>query len=167
MRIGYANQNGHGYVAIGRLLRERGIIAPPVTMHKITDWLHANPEAGAALMRENPSYVFFRELTGPGPLGAIGVPVSAQASVAVDPRFIPYGAPVFLSAMDNVRANGLWIAQDTGGAIRGPNRVDTFWGAGQEAAVIAGGMSARGRAVILLPRGALDRIRSRAAPAQR
>jgi membrane-bound lytic murein transglycosylase A len=167
MRIGYAQQNGHGYVAIGRLLRERGLVAPPVTMQKIVTWLHEDPVRGAALMRENPSYVFFRELTGPGPLGSIGVPVAAQASGAVDPRFIPYGAPVLLSGMDNPRANGLWIAQDTGGAIRGPNRVDTFWGAGAEAAVIAGAMAARGRAVLLLPRGALARIQSRNAAAQR
>jgi membrane-bound lytic murein transglycosylase A len=167
MRIGYAQQNGRGYVPIGRLLRERGLIVPPVTMQKIVTWLHEDVERGAAMMRENPSYVFFRELTGPGPLGSIGVPVAARASVAVDPRFVPYGAPVLLSGMDNVRANGLWIAQDTGGAIRGPNRVDTFWGAGEEAAVIAGAMSSRGRAVVLLPRGTLARIRSRGAEAQR
>ncbi len=171
MRIGYAQQNGRGYVPIGRLLRERGLVVPPVTMQKIVSWLHEDPVRGAALMRENPSYVFFRELTGPGPLGSIGVPVSALASVAVDPRFIPYGAPVFLSNMDNARANGLWVAQDTGGAIRGPNRVDTFWGAGEEAAVVAGAMASRGRAVLLLPRGALARIQSRGqsrvTPAQR
>ncbi|HVQ09111.1 MAG TPA: MltA domain-containing protein [Allosphingosinicella sp.] len=167
MRIGYASQNGHGYVPIGRLLRERGIVAPPVTMQKIVDWLHSDPEAGRALMRENPSYVFFRELTGAGPLGALGLPVTAYASVATDPRFVPLGAPIFMFDMDNPRANGLWIAQDTGGAIRGSNRFDTFWGAGPEAATIAGGMAARGRAWILLPRGAIERIRARAAPAQR
>lgn len=167
MRIGYASQNGHGYVPIGRLLRERGIVAPPVTMQKIVEWLHANPEAGRALMRENPSYVFFRELTGAGPLGALGLPVTAHASVATDPRFVPLGAPIVMFGMDNPRANGLWIAQDTGGAIRGSNRFDTFWGAGAEAATIAGGMAARGRAWILLPLGATERIRARAAPAQR
>jgi membrane-bound lytic murein transglycosylase A len=167
MRIGYASQNGHTYVPIGRLLRERGIVAPPVTMQKIVEWLHANSEAGRALMRENPSYVFFRELTGPGPLGALGLPVTANASVATDPSFVPLGAPIFLFDMDNPRANGLWVAQDTGGAIRGSNRFDTFWGAGPEAASIAGGMAARGRAWILLPRGAIERIRARAAPAQR
>ena len=132
--IGYASQNGRGYVPIGRLLRERGIIAPPVTMQKIVEWLHANPEAGAAVMRENPSYVFFRELTGAGPLGALELPVTAHASVATDPKFVPLGAPIFMFDMDNGRANGLWVAQDTGGAIRGSNRFDTFWGAGAEAA---------------------------------
>jgi membrane-bound lytic murein transglycosylase A len=167
MRIGYASQNGRDYVAIGRLLRERAILQPPISMQRITAWLRANPEAGRALMRENPSYVFFQELTGPGPLGALGRPVTPRASVAADPRFVPLGAPVLLTEMDNAQANGLWVAQDTGGAIRGPNRFDTFWGAGAEAATIAGGMQARGRAYILLPRGAIERIRGRAAPAQR
>jgi len=167
MRIGYASQNGREYVAIGRLMRERGTVQPPVSMQRITQWLRANPGAGRALMRENPSYVFFRELTGPGPLGALGRPVTPRVSVAADPRFVPLGAPVLLADMDDLRTNGLWIAQDTGGAIRGANRFDTFWGAGADAAEIAGGMQTRGRAYLLLPRGALERIRSRAAPPQR
>jgi membrane-bound lytic murein transglycosylase A len=165
MRIGYASQNGHAYTPIGRLLRERGIIPTGVTMQRIVEWLRANPETGRALMRENRSYVFFRELTGPGPLGSINVPVTANASIAVDPRFVPYGAPVLLSGMDNPRANGLWVAQDTGGAIRGANRVDTFWGAGPEAATVAGGMASRGRALILIPRASWERLRD--AQAQR
>jgi membrane-bound lytic murein transglycosylase A len=166
LRIGYAGQNGRDYTAIGRLLRERAILQPPVTMQSIRAWMAANPEAGRTLMRENRSYVFFQELTGPGPLGALGRPVTANVSVAADPRFIPLGAPVLLMNMDNPRANGLWVAQDTGGAIRGANRVDTFWGAGPEAAAIAGAMQARGRAWLLLPRAAVERLRSRFAPAQ-
>ncbi len=165
MRIGYANQNGRDYTPIGRLLRERGIIPTGVTMQRIVEWMRANPEGGRALMRENRSYVFFRELTGPGPLGSLNVPVTTRASVAVDPRFIPYGAPVLLSGMDRPETNGLWVAQDTGGAIRGANRVDTFWGAGAEAALTAGGMQARGRALILIPRASWERLRN--APAQR
>jgi membrane-bound lytic murein transglycosylase A len=167
MRIGYASQNGREYVAIGRLLRERAILTPPITMQRIVDWLRADLEAGRALMRENPSYVFFRELTGPGPLGALGRPVTPRVSVAADPRFAPLGAPVLLTGMDNPSADGLWIAQDTGGAIRGSNRFDTFWGAGPEAAATAGAMQARGRAFILLPRGAIERIRRRDAPPAR
>jgi membrane-bound lytic murein transglycosylase A len=166
MRIGYAGQNGREYVAIGRLLRERGLVQPPVTMQRIREWLAANPEEGRTLMRENRSYVFFQELTGPGPLGALGRQVTPRASVAADPRFVPLGAPVLLREMSDPRADGLWIAQDTGGAIRGANRFDTFWGAGEEAAEIAGGMQARGRAWLLLPRGTLDRLRAGAAPAQ-
>lgn len=163
MRIGYAGQNGREYVAIGRLLRDRGILQTPVSMQAIRAWMAANPDGARALMRENPSYVFFRELTGPGPLGALELPVTPRVSIAADPRFVPLGAPVILSGMDDPRADGLWIAQDTGGAIRGANRVDTFWGAGAEAAAIAGGMQARGRALVLLPRGALERISARAA----
>ena len=109
-------------------------------------------------MRENKSYVFFQELTGPGPLGALGLPVTPMATVAADPKFVPLGTPVLLTAMDNPRADGLWVAQDTGGAIRGANRFDTFWGAGAEAARIAGGMTGRGRAWILVPRGTLARL---------
>lgn len=164
MRIGYAGQNGREYTAIGRLLRERGLVAPPVTMQRIREWMSANPEPGLALMRENKSYVFFRELTGPGPLGALERPVTERVSVAADPRFVPLGAPVLLQEMSDPRANGLWIAQDTGGAIRGANRFDTFWGAGGEAAQIAGGMQARGRAWLLLPRGTVERVRAGAPP---
>ncbi|MGQ0589015.1 MAG: murein transglycosylase A [Sphingosinicella sp.] len=166
MRIGYAGQNGREYVAIGRLLRERGIMTTGISMQRIVDWLRANPAEGRALMRENLSYIFFRELTGPGPLGALGRPVTPRVSVAADPRFVPLGAPVLLSEMDNARANGLWVAQDTGGAIRGANRFDTFWGAGQDAAATAGGMQARGRALIFLPRPAAARLRTRLAPSQ-
>ena len=156
MRIGYDNQNGREYVAIGRLLRERGILPPGgARMQDIVAWMRANPEQGRALMRENLSYVFFRELSGP-PLGSLGLPVTERASVAVDPLFVPYGAPVFLT-VDRPEANGLWVAQDTGGAIKGPNRFDTFWGAGADATRIAGGMSASGEALILLPKGAAAR----------
>jgi membrane-bound lytic murein transglycosylase A len=126
-------------------------------MQGIMRYLRENPEAGRALMNENKSWVFFREITGDGPLGALNVPVRAQASVAADPRYVPLGAPVFLD-LDNTRANGLWIAQDTGGAIKGANRFDTFWGAGDDARLTAGGMSARGQAVLLLPKGTLTRL---------
>ena len=156
IRIGYDNQNGREYVAIGRLLRERGILPPGgASMQAIVDWMRANPELGKALMRENLSYIFFKELSGP-PLGSLGLPVSGRATVAVDPTFVPYGAPVFLT-LDRPEANGLWVAQDTGGAIKGPNRFDTFWGAGPEATRTAGGMSASGQALILLPKGSAAR----------
>ncbi len=159
MRIGYAQQNGRSYVPIGRLLRERGELAPDnVSLQTIQAWLRANPGPGRALMRENPSYVFFRELTGPGPLGSLGLPVSERATVAVDPAYVTYGAPVLLARMSDGRADGLWVAQDTGGAIRGANRFDTFWGAGREAETIAGPLQAKGRALLLMPRGTLERL---------
>lgn len=165
MRIGYAGRNGHPYTGIGKLLNQRGLIGSgpgqyPGSMQGLKRYLRENPEAGRALMRENRSYVFFRELTGDGPLGTLGVPVRARASAAADPAFVPLGAPVWL-ALDRAEANGVWIAQDTGGAIRGANRFDTFWGAGEEAAVIAGGMAARGQALVLLPQGTLARLKAR------
>ena len=158
MRIGYADQNGREYVAIGRLLRERGVLPPGgANMKAITAWLRAQPDGGRALMDENLSYIFFKELTGPGPLGALNVPVTQQVTVAADPLFTPLGAPVFVD-LDHDEADGLWVAQDTGGAIKGANRFDTFWGAGAEAEHVAGGMSASGTALILLPRGSVARI---------
>ena len=157
MRIGYADQNGRDYVAIGRLLRERGILPPGgAGMDAIIAWMRSQPDGGRQLMRENPSYIFFKELTGPGPLGALNVPVTANASVAADPKFVPLGAPVFLT-LDRQEASGLWVAQDTGGAIKGANRFDTFWGAGESARLTAGGMAAKGQALLLLPKGVVGR----------
>ncbi len=165
MRMGYAEQNGRDYVAIGRLLRERGVLPPGgANMAAIVAYMRALPDGGRALMRENPSYIFFRELTGPGPLGALNLPVTPRVTVAADPLFVPLGAPVFID-LDRNEADGLWVAQDTGGAIKGANRFDTFWGAGDLAERIAGGMSASGTALILLPKGSVARIEaSRARP---
>ena len=166
IRIGYAGQNGHAYTGIGGLMRQRGLLGSGPgqyagSMQGIMQYIRENPAEGAALMRENASWVFFRVLDGPdaaiGPIGSIGVPVRGESSVAVDPKFVPYGAPVFLST-DREEARGLWVAQDTGGAIRGPNRFDTFWGAGERARTVAGGMSARGQATLFLPRGTLERL---------
>lgn len=161
MRIGYDNQNGREYVAIGRVLRERGILPEGgASMQAIMAWMRANPLPAVELMRANPSYIFFKVLTGPGPLGAMGLPVTPNATVAADPNFIPLGAPVFL-ASDRPEAWGIWVAQDTGGAIKGPNRLDTFWGAGAEARRLAGGMASSGQALILLPKGAAARALAR------
>ena len=156
MRIGYDGQNGRDYTGIGKLMKDRGLIQAG-SMQDIMAWLRANPAEGAQIMNENKSFVFFRELTGAGPLGALGVPVTAEATVAADPRYVPLGAPVLLS-LDRAEPNGIWIAQDTGGAIKGANRFDSFWGAGTRAREIAGGMSARGSALILLPIGSAARL---------
>ena len=158
MRIGYAGQNGQDYTGIGKLMRERGLLADGKTnMQGIVEWLRAHPQEGMKIMRENRSYVFFRELTGPGPLGAMGHPVVARTSVAADRMFVPLGAPVFLDMAHDI-ADGLWVAQDTGGAIKGANRFDTFWGAGEQAAQIAGGMSSSGQALLFLPKGTVARL---------
>jgi membrane-bound lytic murein transglycosylase A len=163
MRIGYAGQNGRGYTGIGRVLRENGQIGPgtpyATSMQGIMQFIRENPEEGEEVMNLNKSWIFFRELDTDGPLGSLEVPVYARDSVAVDPRFVPYGAPVWLDLERDV-ADGLWIAQDTGGAIKGANRFDTFWGAGPQAREIAGGMSARGNALVLLPKSAAARLDS-------
>ncbi|MDQ1686843.1 MAG: rane-bound lytic murein transglycosylase [Frankiaceae bacterium] len=162
MRIGYAGQNGRDYVGIGRLMRDRGLLEPGhASMQDIKAWLRDHPDEGKALMREDKSYIFFKELTGPGPLGALNLPVTPRATVAADPKFVPLGAPVLLQ-LDPGDASGLWVAQDTGGAIRGRNRFDTFWGAGEEAARIAGGLQARGRAWLLVPKGTVKRLHATA-----
>jgi membrane-bound lytic murein transglycosylase A len=166
MRIGYAGQNGQAYTGIGGVMRNRGLLGNGPgqysgSMQGIMQFIREHPADGRDLMRENKSWVFFRELTGAndlgGPLGALGVPVREGSSVAADPLFAPLGAPVWLS-VDRGIANGLWIAQDTGGAIKGANRFDSFWGAGADARSTAGGMSARGQALLLLPKGTLQRL---------
>ncbi len=145
MRIGYAAQNGREYVGIGRVMRERGMIGEgtpyATSMQGIIEYIRDNPADGRDIMRLNKSWIFFRELNTDGPLGSLGVPVRREASVAVDPLFVPYGAPVFLD-MDRGVADGLWIAQDTGGAIKGANRFDTFWGNGADARRVGAGASA-------------------------
>ena len=161
MRVGYDGQNGLPYVPVGRLLVERGIMPrSAVTMTAIRAWMEQHPEAGAALRRDNPSYVFFRELRGDGPVGAEGVVLTAERSLAVDRSFIALGVPIWVEAderfasADPVRR--LVVAQDVGGAITGPVRGDLFWGTGSAAAERAGVMNARGRYYLLLPRGVAD-----------
>ncbi len=162
IRIGYGGQNGREYVGVGGVMRERDLFGDgpgqyPASMQGIMAYMRDNPEEGRELMRLNKSWIFFRELTGDGPLGALSVPVRPRNSVAVDPKFVPLGAPVWLD-LDRNEADGLWIAQDTGGAIKGANRFDTFWGAGQQAREIAGGMSGRGSALVLLPKPVARRL---------
>jgi len=127
-------------------------------MQGIKAWAKQNPDKLQELLNYNASYVFFRELPRdlPGPLGALGVPLTARRSIAVDTLYIPLGAPVFLSTtMPNSRQplNRLMLAQDTGGAIRGRVRADFFWGFGEEAAALAGRMRQSGRMWVLLPNG--------------
>jgi membrane-bound lytic murein transglycosylase A len=158
MRVGYADQNGHPYKSIGKLLVERGELKlEQASMQGIKNWAVNNPGKLPELLASNPSYVFFRELPNglPGPLGALGVPLTAARSIAIDPRFIPLGAPVFLATTQPNSAlplNRLMLAQDTGGAIRGGVRADFFWGFGDAAGEQAGKMKQKGRMWVLLPR---------------
>lgn len=163
IRVGYDGQNGQPYVPIGRLLVERGVIPrSEATMITIRDWMNRHPEAGAALRRENPSYVFFRELSGDGPIGAEGVVLTAERSLAVDRAYIALGVPIWVEADERFASAApvrrLVVAQDTGGAIKGPVRGDLFWGTGSAAAARAGVMNAYGRYFLLLPRGLARRL---------
>jgi membrane-bound lytic murein transglycosylase A len=157
MRVGYSAQNGHPYVAIGRELISRGALTrETVSMQSIRTWLAAHPDEAAGVMNLNPSYVFFRALDGDGPLGSEGVVLTPGRSLAIDRAFLAMGLPVWLDAEDPLdpaqRVQRLVVAQDTGGAIRGPVRGDVFWGHGAEAAERAGRMRSRGRYWVLLPR---------------
>ena len=160
VRVGYAGQNGRLYVPIGRLLAERGEIpADQVSMQTIRDWLAAHPDKAQALMNENPSYVFFRELPGipadEGAPGAFGVPLSPGRSLAIDPQLLPMGVPIYIESTDpltNAPMDRLTLAQDTGSAIKGALRGDLFFGWGSEAEARAGRMRQPGRAWLLLPR---------------
>jgi membrane-bound lytic murein transglycosylase A len=163
VRVGYDGQNGHPYVPVGRLLIERGIIArDKLTMPAIRSWMKQYPKAGAALRRENPSFVFFREVTGDGPIGAEGIVLTAERSIAIDHAFVGFGIPVWLEADERFAAadsiHRLMVAQDTGGAIKGPVRGDVFWGTGAAAGNRAGIMNASGRYYLLLPRAVGRRL---------
>ncbi|MEQ1663399.1 MAG: MltA domain-containing protein, partial [Thiobacillus sp.] len=144
--------------SIGKLLVERGELKlEQASMQGIKDWGSRHPDKLGELLSANPSYVFFRELPSglAGPLGAQGVPLTGGRSIAIDPRYIPLGAPVFLSTTQpnsSAPLNKLVMAQDTGGAIRGGVRADFFWGFGNEAGELAGRMKQRGRLWVLLPR---------------
>jgi membrane-bound lytic murein transglycosylase A len=161
-RVGYDGSNGKSYVAVGRLLIERGEIPrEQLTMASIRAWMTAHPKEGAALRRENPSFVFFRELTGDGPIGAEQVALTPERSLAVDRAFLPLGIPLWLEAQERFQPKAirrLLIAQDTGGAIKGPVRGDLFWGHGSAAATGAGALNARGRYYLLLPRAVAARL---------
>jgi len=155
-RVGFAGKNGRTYKSIGRVLIDSGEIpADRLTMDSIRDWVHARPLAGPELLRKNPSFVFFRLLKGDGPLGAQGVALTPGRSLAVDRRYLPLSAPIWLTTHDPLDAakpfQRLMIAQDTGGAIRGVVRGDIFFGPGDEAAKRAGNMKRPGRYFIFLP----------------
>lgn len=160
LRIGYADQNGHPYRSIGKWLVEQGeLTLDKASMQGIKDWGIRNPERLGQLLRNNPSFVFFRELPnqGDGPIGSQGVPLTPERSIAVDPRAIPLGAPVWLATTQPNSATPLQrlvIAQDTGSAIKGNVRADFFWGFGDAAGDKAGAMKQRGRMWLLLPKDA-------------
>jgi membrane-bound lytic murein transglycosylase A len=167
VRVGYQEQNGHPYKSIGKLLVDRGELSlDKASMQGIKEWGRKNPDKLNELLQQNPSYVFFRERPAGllGPLGALGVPLTAGRSLAIDPRAIPQGAPVFLSTTwpnSSKQLHRLMMAQDAGGAIKGGVRADFFWGFGKEAANHAGKMKQIGKMWALMPNGYVPRTQAR------
>jgi len=158
IRLSFADQNGHPYRSLGRYLIERGeMTLEQASMQGIKAWAALNPDKLQDALNVNASYVFFRESADPrGASGALGVPLTPQYSLAVDRRFIPLGAPVFLATthpLSDQPLIRLAAAQDTGGAIRGAVRADFFWGTGPEAGAQAGRMRQSGKMWLLWPRG--------------
>ncbi len=151
--VGYADQNGHPYYAIGSTLVNRGALkVEEVNLDSIRAWLATNPAQAEDVLNSNPSYVFFARRESPA-IGALGAPLTPQRSAAVDPAFIPLGVPLWLDTTlpDAALYRRLVFAQDTGGAIKGPVRADVFFGFGPEAEKLAGNMKQPGRIFVLLP----------------
>jgi membrane-bound lytic murein transglycosylase A len=159
LRVGYADQNGHPYRSIGKILVQRGeLTLDQASMQGIQDWARRHPDKLPDLLNANPSFVFFKPLPSApgGPPGALGVPLTPERSIAIDPRSVPLGAPVFLATtrpLSDEPMQRLMLAQDTGGAIRGRVRADFFWGFGPDAGAQAGRMKQPGRMWVLLPQG--------------
>ena len=157
VRLGFADHNGYPYQSIGRYLIQKGELkSHQASKQGIQDWARRNPERLPELYAANPRYVFFRPLpdTGEGPIGAMGLPLTGEASLAIDPRYIPLGTPVWLATTrpnSSAPLNRLMAAQDTGTAIKGAVRADFFWGFGREAGETAGRMKQSGRLWVLLP----------------
>jgi len=161
MRIGYAAQNGRPYASIGKELIDRGALPrEAVSMPTIREWLKAHPGQTRPVLQKNPSYIFFQELKGEGPMGAEGVPLTPGRSLAVDLKHMPLGVPVWVAGgmpgatadQPDRKLHRLLVAQDTGGAIRGPVRGDVFYGFGPEAESVAGRMKHRGKLWVMLPK---------------
>ncbi len=161
-RIGFAGKNGHAYTSIGKVLIDKGVLQPgSVTMQSIRAWLAANRDKAAALFANNRSFIFFREISGAGPIGSQWVALIANRYLAIDRAILPLGAPMFVAAADTQGKLGpvqrLMVAQDSGSAIRGPIRGDMFLGHGPAATELAGRTAMRGRYWILLPQSVAER----------
>ena len=156
MRVGFAGKNGHPYTSIGAKLISWGqLTEKEVSPQSIRDWVHANGDNGTDLLMRNDSYVFFRVIddvpNDKGPLGAMQKPVTPERTIAVDPEFVPLGAPVWVEMSGETPLNRLMVAQDVGSAIKGAQRADIFVGTGDVAGVVAGAINDGGRMVVLLP----------------
>lgn len=163
MRVGFDSKNGRPYRSVGKEMKRRGLLGgKSASAARIKAWVRRNPVAGRALLQHNPSFVFFRELTGldpaAGPPGAMQVSVTAGRTLAIDPRYTPLGAPVYIDKTGDHPMRRLMVAQDVGSAIKGAQRADIFFGSGAEAGRIAGRTTAAGRMWTLLPLSAVRRL---------
>ncbi|MEM6932261.1 MAG: MltA domain-containing protein [Pseudomonadota bacterium] len=167
VRLGFGGKNGHKYVSIGSIFNRRRKAEPGrYRAASLKRWLRANPRDGAALMRKNPSFIYFIERTNlapnHGPVGAIGVPLTTGRSIAVDPTVTQLGAPIWVETMaSDGPIRRLMVAQDTGSAIKGHQRGDLFFGTGDYAGELAGSMRAGGRMISLIPNDQFARFGSK------
>ena len=159
-RLAVAATNGQRFIGLGRILADHGKVPAGATMPVIRDWLQAHPQEAKNLMAENPRYVFYRKIEGDGPIGAQGVALTPERSMAVDSRYIPLGVPLWLDTTDGAgqKIQHVLMAQDIGAAIKGPVRGDVFWGSGEAAFQQAGGMKSTGKMWLLLPRQRTPRL---------
>ncbi|MCK0171051.1 MltA domain-containing protein [Aliiroseovarius sp. S1123] len=156
IRLGYGGSNGHSFMSLGKELVRRGIYNEhQVSQAVIKNWVRRNPEAGHDLLMSNPSYVFFRKIgdvsASKGPLGAMNRSITAHRSLAVDPKYTPLGAPIWLEKDGTEPFRRLMVAQDTGSRVKGAQRADIFWGTGDQAGKLAGKIKDDGRMYVLLP----------------
>lgn len=164
LRIGYADQNGHPYVSLGKIMGDEGYLPKDgINFFTIRQWLYEHPVQAIALMQRNPSYVFFKVIDKPVVVGAIGAPLTPRRSIAIDSKYIPYGLPVYMETelpgqFGATPFNRLMVAQDTGGAIRSPVRADIFFGAGDEAEYLAGYMKNYGVYSLLVPKEIVSQL---------
>ncbi|MFL2798952.1 MAG: murein transglycosylase A [Paracoccaceae bacterium] len=153
IRVGYDGRNGHEYISIGQILIKRGVFsAKNISGHAIKHWLTSNPQIANELLYQNPSYIFFKVMSDlgeeSGPIGTSNSSLEEQRSIAVDPQYIPLGSPVWIEIKGSYPLNRLMVAQDTGSAIKGPSRVDIFFGRGDDAEKMAGQIKDYGRAAV-------------------
>ena len=163
MRVGFAGKNHQTYRSVGKELIRRGILNKSnASAGSIKSWVRNNPAEGRLLLQHNPSFVFFRELTNlspaDGPIGAMGISVTDDRTLAVDPKFQPLGAPIWIAKKGQRPLNRLMIAQDVGSAIKGAQRSDIFFGTGDEAGAVAGVTKDGGRMITLLPHASVRRL---------
>lgn len=156
IRLGYGGSNGHSFMSLGKELVRRGVYNEhQVSQAVIKNWVRRNPEAGHDLLMSNPSYVFFRKIgdvsASKGPLGAMNRSITAHRSLAVDPKYTPLGAPIWLEKDGTEPFRRLMVAQDTGSRVKGAQRADIFWGTGDQAGKLAGKIKDDGRMYVLLP----------------